>query len=260
MKVLSAIFIILLLSACSGSPQKPAEAPQESEATQGSQPGMMQGMGGGMGPGMMGRHHATVPAEYAGISSPFAADEASLGRGQVIYEQHCATCHGESGMGDGPAGASLDPPASPIAHTSQMLADDYLFWRLSEGGMPFKTAMPAWKDILSEEQLWDVLHYVRALGRQGSTAIATAQAARQDEMLKQAVEQGVIESAEAEVFRMVHDLLENAMKQQSGAQGNMTEREAAALQALVQEGKISQQQAAQFQAIHDKLANAGLMP
>ena len=163
-------------------------------------------------------------------------------------------------MGDGPAGTSLNPPASPIAHTSQMLADDYLFWRLSEGGATFQTAMPAWKDILTEEQRWDVLHYVRALGQNGAAAIATAQAARQDEMLKQAVEQGVISRADAETFRTVHGLLETALQQQTGAAGDMTEREAAALQSLVKNGKISGQQAEGFQIIHDKLAEAGLMP
>ncbi len=256
MRKILALLLTILLSACSLLPGGQADPVPEQEENR----GMLQGIGGGMGPGMMGRHHATIPAEYAQKASPFEADAASIGRGQAIYSQHCATCHGESGMGDGPAGASLDPPASPIAHTSQMLADDYLFWRLSEGGASFQTAMPAWKDILSEEQRWDVLHYVRALGQDGAAAIATAQAARQDEMLKQAVEQGVIDQANAETFRLVHDSLENYMKVQPGAQGTMTDREQAAMQALIQEGKISQQQAEQFQVIHDKLANAGLMP
>jgi polyhydroxyalkanoate synthesis regulator phasin len=163
-------------------------------------------------------------------------------------------------MGDGPAGASLDPPASPIAHTSQMLADDYLLWRLSEGGVAFQTSMPAWKDILDENQRWDVLHYVRALGQDGAAAVATAQAARQSEMLRQAVEQGAISQAEADTFRTVHEILEGYMKQQAATTGSMDEREAAALQALIQGGNITQQQAKDFRLIHDKLANAGLMP
>jgi mono/diheme cytochrome c family protein len=216
---------------------------------EGGIPGM--GMGSSMGPGMMGRHHARIPDEYAGVTSPNPADDASIGRGQELYHLHCASCHGEGGLGDGPAGASLDPPPSPIAHTSQMLSDDYLFWRLSEGGVSFQTAMPAWKDILTEEQRWDVLHYVRALGRDGAAAIATAQAARQDEMLKQAVEQGVIDQADAENFRTVHDALEGYLKLQSEIKGNMTEREAAALQALVGDGRITQQQAQAFRLIHD---------
>lgn len=263
-----AVLLVFLLSSCSLLPGRQAATAPVQQAVQDTEPaavqvtesGMGAGPGMGMGPGMMGRHHATIPAEYAQKTSPSATDEASIGRGQAIYTQHCATCHGESGMGDGPAGASLDPPASPIAHTSQMLADDYLFWRLSEGGLSFKTAMPAWKDILDENQRWDVLHYVRALGRDGAAAIATAQAVQQAEMLQQAVEQGVISQAEADTFRTVHDLLESFMKQQDVTQGSMDAREAAALKALVQDGKISEQQVQDFNSIHDKLANAGLMP
>jgi mono/diheme cytochrome c family protein len=256
MKKLFTILFTILLSACSLLPGRQADTASE----QGANQGMLQGMGGGMGPGMMGRHHATIPAEYSQMTSPIEADAASISRGQAIYNQHCATCHGESGMGDGPAGAALDPPASPIAHTSQMLADDYLFWRLSEGGATFKTAMPAWKDILDENQRWDVLHYVRALGQDGAAAIATAQAGRQAEMLEQGVAQDVISQAEAEAFRAVHDLLEGYMKQQAGAQGSMDEREAAALQKLIQDGKVTEEQVELFRLAHDKLAKAGLMP
>jgi hypothetical protein len=32
-----------------------------------------------------------------------------------------------------------------------MMGDDHLFWRISEGGVPFNTAMPAWKDTLDEQ-------------------------------------------------------------------------------------------------------------
>lgn len=68
-------------------------------------------------------------------------------------------------MGDGPAGVALDPTTA-IAHTSQMMGDDYLFWRISEGGAfdPFNSSMISWKPVLNEEQRWDVINYVRALG------------------------------------------------------------------------------------------------
>lgn len=268
MKTLIVLLLVMLLSSCSllpggqAGPVPEQKALENTEATtpQAAESGTGAGPGMGMGPGMMGRHHATIPAEYAQKTSPYAPDDASIGRGQAIYTQHCATCHGESGMGDGPAGANLDPPASPIAHTSQMLGDDYLFWRLSEGGLPFKTAMPSFKGILDENQRWDVLHYVRALGQDGAAAIATAQAARQAEMLRQAVEQGVISQAEADTFRRVHDLLESFMQGQTQVQGSLDERETAALQRLIQDGKISQQQMQDFKTIHEKLAKAGLMP
>ncbi len=66
-------------------------------------------------------------------------------------------------MGDGPAASALDPAPAPVAHSSQMLADDYLFWRISEGGTPFGTTMPAWK-MLDEQARWDMINYMRALG------------------------------------------------------------------------------------------------
>ena len=45
----------------------------------------------------------------------------------------------------------------------QDLSDGYLFWRISEGGAmpPFNSAMLAWKGTLSEEEIWQVISYVR---------------------------------------------------------------------------------------------------
>jgi high-affinity iron transporter len=113
--------------------------------------------------GMMARHQAVIPEEYAGRTSPIPADDASLQRGAALYAPNCASCHGDGGMGDGPAGAALNPAPAPLAQTSQMVADDYLFWRISEGGATFHTAMPAWKG-LDEQARWDLVNYIRALG------------------------------------------------------------------------------------------------
>ena len=141
------------------------------------QNGMMRGgtmMNQGMmyGNGMMGvsqtdmmtRHMATIPDDYAGLTNPIPADDASLARGQELYTNLCATCHGNTGLGDGPGGAALNPTPAALAHTSQMLSDAYLFWRISEGGVPFGTAMPAWREALDEQARWDLINFVQALG------------------------------------------------------------------------------------------------
>lgn len=231
-------------------------------------PGMGMGMGGG---GMMERHHATIPQEFAGKTSPVAAETASLERGAVLYATHCASCHGDGGMGDGPAGASLDPAPAAVAHTSQMMADDYLYWRITEGGAQFSSAMPAWES-LDETSRWDLVNYVRALGAGtvkpgagmgGSAYNPQDVAAQQEEMLRQAVEKGVISQAEADTFTLVHAAMEQYRAEHpeitaSGA--NATEREAAIQAELVKAGSITQAQADEFTDIHNRLGASGLMP
>jgi mono/diheme cytochrome c family protein len=221
--------------------------------------------------GMMTRHHAEIPAEYAGLKNPIPADEESLERGAALYTTNCASCHGDGGMGDGPAGSALVPAPAPVAHTSQMMADDYLFWRISEGGTPFATSMPPWK-VLDEQARWDIVNYMRALGSgtvnptvgMGGEAYDPAvQATQQAEMLAQAVKQGVVTQEEADTFRLVHDAVEQYRSEHPEIMNsgrNATEREAAILSALVDENIITQTQADAFQDIHDRLGTSGLMP
>ena len=124
------------------------------------------GMMRGMGPQMRERHMAPIPAEYAGLTSPVAADVDSLDQGKAHFDQFCASCHGIGGLGDGPAAEALDPAPPMLAQTALMTGDDYLFWRISEGGAlaPFNSAMPPWKEILDEQARWDTINYARSLG------------------------------------------------------------------------------------------------
>lgn len=219
----------------------------------------------------MDRHHAQIPEEYAGVSNPVPADQDSLQNGASLYAVHCASCHGDGGMGDGPAGAALDPAPAAIAHTSQMLGDDYLFWRISEGSGSFSTAMPGWKSILDESSRWDLVNYVQALGRGeiepqsnmgGALYDPALQAAQQAELLAQAVEGGVITQAEADIFLKVHEAIDGYRAANPGFQtdSDPAEREAAILDALVKSQAISQAEADAFPAIHDRLGASGLMP
>jgi mono/diheme cytochrome c family protein len=242
-------------------------APTATVASQGLGQGHRMGAGGGM----MGRHHISVPAPYAGLTNPVKADQVSLDRGAEQYSTLCASCHGDGGMGDGPAGANLDPAPAPVAHTSQMLGDDLLFWRISEGGLeePFGSAMPAWKDSLDEETRWDLVNYMRALGQGqvqpqqavgGAAFDPDAEQAHRAEMLAEAVQQGVINQEEAEVFDSVHgamdDLIAAGGEQRLGGMGQMRDT---LTEALVEAGTITQEQADAFNEIHDRLELAGLM-
>jgi mono/diheme cytochrome c family protein len=100
-----------------------------------------------------------VPAEYAGQTNPYGAEVAA--QGAEVYKVYCASCHGETGLGDGVAGASLIPAPANLAELQSAVADDYLFWRIRAGKSG--TAMVAWKGILTDEQIWQVVAYVRTL-------------------------------------------------------------------------------------------------
>jgi mono/diheme cytochrome c family protein len=227
-----------------------------------------------MGMGMMGNngmrvaHHSEIPEAYAKSNNPVAADAGSLERGAAIYATSCAVCHGDGGMGDGPGALNLDPPVSPIAHTSQMLSDAYLFWRISEGGQgdPLKSAMPTWKDTLDEQARWDVINYVQALGRGevepqhnlGGTAFDPAvEQQNRLEMLAEAMEASLIDQAEADNFDLVHTELDSLMAETGlRMQGNNLP---ALLAILVERTTVTQTQADTFADVHDVLIEAGLM-
>jgi mono/diheme cytochrome c family protein len=100
-----------------------------------------------------------VPADYAGLTNPFEADGA--GAGADVFHTNCEMCHGPQGHGDGPAGASLEPKPGNLARIQSRAEDDYLFWRISEGKPG--TSMVAWKGILTKEQIWQAIAFIRTL-------------------------------------------------------------------------------------------------
>jgi mono/diheme cytochrome c family protein len=103
-----------------------------------------------------------VLLDVVNIRDPVPADERSLGIGRDVYTTYCETCHGETGRGDGPTGLRLVPrPADLRIHTAPGVhTDGELFYWVSYG-YP-NSAMPAWKDVLTEEQRWSVINYARA--------------------------------------------------------------------------------------------------
>lgn len=115
------------------------------------------------------------PPEYANSVNHDWADLNAIARGKTLYEAHCAACHGTDGQGAGPLARSLGHPPADLTnnfHTSPGNGDAYLFWRVSEGGLaePFRaqgSAMPAFKDVLTEQQRWDVLTYVHTFFHHG---------------------------------------------------------------------------------------------
>ena len=85
-------------------------------------------------------------------------------QGKMIFEDRCAVCHGTQGRGDGPEAPFLSPrPASLISAGTSVKTDGELLAVIANGKP--RTSMPAWKDLLTEEQRRDVLAYIRTLVR-----------------------------------------------------------------------------------------------
>lgn len=93
-----------------------------------------------------------------------AADPAE---GKKLYSQFCASCHGESGKGDGPASAALNP--KPRNHTDKeymaKLSDEDMMKVIKEGGTSVGKSpiMPPWGAALKDDQVKDVVAYIRTL-------------------------------------------------------------------------------------------------
>ncbi len=117
------------------------------------------------GGGDSGTAAYSVPTDYAGKTNPFAGDSAAASAGMAIYEAKCQSCHGASGKGDGPAGQALTPPASDLTQVVKSAGVDYLYYRIAEGGVmdPYNSSMPPHKDILSEDEIWQIVTYVETL-------------------------------------------------------------------------------------------------
>ncbi len=97
----------------------------------------------------------------------YAAEKGDPEAGKKIYGSLCASCHGASGKGDGPSAVAL--PVKPQNHTDgkymNSLVDKYLFDFIKGGGASVGKSMlmPPWGGQLKDEDIWNVLRYIRSL-------------------------------------------------------------------------------------------------
>jgi mono/diheme cytochrome c family protein len=111
-------------------------------------------------PGGM-QEHWLAPEEAAARKSPVPADPASIERGSILYQTHCAVCHGPQGSGDGPGGVAIDPAPTDLAEMAGRHPDGDLAWKIENG----RGAMPTWKGILSEDQIWNIVVFLKRLSK-----------------------------------------------------------------------------------------------
>jgi mono/diheme cytochrome c family protein len=87
-----------------------------------------------------------------------AAKAAAAGK-KLTSDKACTACHGETGKGDGPGAAALNPkPANWTSAAVQSESDGCLFWKISTG----RGAMPPWAS-LAETERWQLIQFLRTL-------------------------------------------------------------------------------------------------
>lgn len=97
-----------------------------------------------------------------GETSPAADGNPAAGRS--VDEKHCLACHGPSGKSDGPTGNVIAPPAADLTAPVNRKKTDTQLLGIIENGKP-GTAMMAWKERLSNQDMRNVVAYVRTLGK-----------------------------------------------------------------------------------------------
>lgn len=95
------------------------------------------------------------------------AQAPDLARGKATYKELCAKCHGSGGKGDGKEAATLETKPKDLTDCARMakFSDDELFRIAKEGGKAagLSDDMPAYKDSLEDDEIQDVVAFLRTL-------------------------------------------------------------------------------------------------
>jgi len=102
-----------------------------------------------------------VPDKNAKMANPVKSDKESISAGKALWNLHCASCHGKTGLGDGSKAAQLKTqPQDLTTKAMQSQSDGSLFYKISEG----REDMPSFKKKIPDaDDIWNVVNYMRTL-------------------------------------------------------------------------------------------------
>jgi mono/diheme cytochrome c family protein len=102
------------------------------------------------------------PAAEKAKKPPIPANAQNLAAGKKLTaDKACTACHGETGKGDGPGAAALNPKPANWTAIPPSESEGCLFWKITTGRGP----MPPWGTSLSETERWQLALYVRSLNK-----------------------------------------------------------------------------------------------
>jgi copper transport protein len=109
---------------------------------------------------IVGAHtHAPLSQSDASAANPVPSTQQSIDTGRMLFMNNCIQCHGETGRGDGPLASTLPiPPANLYQHIPYH-PDQFFFGVMTKG---LSGVMPAFENVLSETDRWNILNYLRS--------------------------------------------------------------------------------------------------
>jgi mono/diheme cytochrome c family protein len=112
------------------------------------------------------KHHVTVGGKQD--RNPLQVTPATIEAGKQAFAGYCVSCHGRDGQNTGvPFAASIDPPVPLLTSREVQHYTDGQLKRVIETGVS-PSGMPGSKGILSDEEVWQIVIYIRHLPPAGS--------------------------------------------------------------------------------------------
>ncbi|MGE3707377.1 MAG: cytochrome c [Vicinamibacterales bacterium] len=101
------------------------------------------------------------------LKNPIKPTPTSINAGKALYTKHCLSCHGAAGKGDGKFAPKNSPPADlSDAEWKRGSTDGEIFAVVRDGAAP-ELIMRGYKGRMTEEEIWNVVNYVRSLASKG---------------------------------------------------------------------------------------------
>jgi mono/diheme cytochrome c family protein len=93
------------------------------------------------------------------MENPTQITAANLTEGAKEYEEHCAFCHGGAKAKISPMRDKFNPPVPQLVNRIPHDPDNWLFWITKHGVR--MTGMPAWDGVLSDDEMWKVIAFIK---------------------------------------------------------------------------------------------------
>ena len=112
------------------------------------------------------KHSFLVRSKH--LANPLPVTPENTAEGQRNFSHYCFVCHGLDGQNTGvPFADAMAPSVPSLASMEvQSYTDGQLYWVIKNGLWP--SGMPASRGILTDEEIWSIVTYVRNLPRAGS--------------------------------------------------------------------------------------------